>query len=593
MRRRAALLVPLVVAALSLPALRNGLAWDDLEFTFARGGRLLEAGLTGDLLADANPGHGPSGYFRPVAVATLAATERLLPGPAAHHALSVALHALAAALFALLLARRLGPKGIYAPPDVAPGTAVMVSAVAGALLWALHPANVEPVAWISARYDLLTGLIAVAVLLLPWHAGPGHAALLGLLVLAGLLSKEGFIAVVAVVVVDDLASGTAVRAALPRWLAVGLAGALWLALRRALLVPAIAMPALLRLPGDLLSGLAVYLGRAVWPWPLTVSHPYAPTWPLAAGGAIALVGLAALAWRRRELATPVALLVVPLVPMSLAAARLSEAPDRYLYLPSLGLAWLAGAGLHAAWTGGGARRVLAAVAAAALLVGYGATWWSRLPDWRDDGALFGAALWIDPGDALGNLTLGARAAREGRLDEAARRLTMALARDPGSVRALNALAVVHLRRGEVPAALARSREAVALAPGYPQARLQLSGALHLSGDHAGELAAAEAALSLSPGFREARLTRVFARCEVTPDPGCEADLDLMERDGRLSPMDALVARTEAAIRRRDPVAARDRLERLRAAAPGDPRLRLLAPAVERLTEKVKRHGGLR
>ena len=317
---------------------------------------------------------------------------------------------------------------------------------------------------------------------------------------------------------------------------------------------------------------------------------------------MALAALLLLGWRRRALATPVALLVAPLVPMALAAARLGEAPERYLYLPSLGLAWLAAAGLHALWTRGGRAGPWRRLAAAVVLVAFGATWWTRLPDWRDDATLFGAALRVDPGDPLGQLTLGALAAREGRLDEAARRLTAVLARDPGSVRALNALAVVHLRRGEVPAALARARQAVALAPSWPQARLQLSGALHLSGDHGGELEAAEAALALSPGWREARLTRAFARCEVTPDPGCEADLDALEREGGLSPLDALVARTEAAIRRRDPAAARERLERLTAAAPGDPRLRLLAPAVARLertrperfgpAEKVRPQGDL-
>jgi len=582
MRRRALLVVPLVVAALGLPALHNGLCWDDLEFTFARGGRLLSAGLTGDLLAQANPGQGPSGYYRPVAVATLAATERIWPGPAAHHAVSLALHALAAALLALLLARRLGRGDPAAASSADPTAAALAAAVTGALLWALHPASVEPVAWISARYDLLTALLAVAVLLLPWRAGPGHAAWVGLLLLAGLLSKEGFVALAAVVVVDDLASGRALRAAWPRWLAAGLAVASWLALRRALLVPAIALPPLTDLPRDLLAGLATWLGRALWPWPLTVSHPYHPTWPLAAAGGVALSALLLLGWRRRALATPVALLVAPLVPMALAAARLGEAPERYLLLPSLGLAWLAAAGLHALWTRGGTRRAAAAVAAAGLLAACGATWWTRLPDWRDDATLFGAALRVDPGDPLGQLTLGTLAAREGRLDEAARRLTAALARDPRSVRALNALAVVHLRRGEVPEALARARQAVALAPSWPQARLQLSGALHLSGDHGGELEAAEAALALSPGWREARLTRAFARCEVTPDPGCEADLDALEREGGLSPVDALVARTEAAIRRRDPVAARERVGRLAAVAPGDPRLRLLAPAVTRL-----------
>ena len=576
MRLRAALLAALAVAALSLPALGNGLAWDDLEFTFARGGRLLSSGLTGDLLAEASPGHGPSGYYRPVAVATLAATEALRPGPAAHHAVSVALHALAAALLLLLLARRLGA--------VAP-------ALAGALLWALHPANLEPVAWISGRYDLLTGLLAVAVLLVPRPAGLGRALLLGLLFLAGLLSKEGFIAMALVLLVDDLASPDVTRAdgwpeaawrRWVRWLAVALAIAAWLALRRLLSIPPIALPPLPDLPRDLLSGVAIHLARVVAPWPLSVSHPYAPSWPLAAAGALTVVALLALAWRRRALATPVALLLAPLLPMSLAAARLGEAPERYLYLPSLGLAWLVGAGLTDAWARGPALRGATAAAAALLLVFFGASWWTRLPDWRSDATLFGAALRADPGNALGNLALGSLAAREGRLDEAARLLGIAVERDPGSVRAVSTLAWLHLRRGEVPAALSRARQAVALAPGYPLARLHLSGALHLSGDHAGELQAAGAALALSPGYREARLTRTLARCEVTPDPGCEADLDAMEREGRLNGVDALVARAEAAIRRRDPAAAQERVERLAAAAPQDPRTRLLGAAAARL-----------
>ncbi len=602
MRLRAALLVSLTVAALSLPALRNGLAWDDLEFTFAQGGRLLSAGLTGDLLAAANPGHGPSGYYRPVAVATLATTEALRPGAASHHAVSVALHALAAALLALLLARRLGrPDDSAAPATTGAAPAsVLAPAVGASLLWALHPANLEPVAWISGRYDLLTGLLAVAALLVPRPTRPGRALLLGLIFLGGLLSKEGFIAVALVLLVDGLAApgdrgnggrrgsaGTRSKAgpsaeAWPGWLAVGLAIACWLALRRLLAIPAIALSPLADLPRDLLSGVAIYLARAVAPWPLSVSHPYLPTWPLAAAGGVALAALVALGWRRRSLATPVALLLAPLIPMSLAAARLGEAPERYLYLPSLGLCWLMAAGLQAAWSRGLAVRAVTAGATALLLAAFGVSWWSRLPDWRSDATLFGAAVRVDPGSALGNLALGSLAAREGRLDEASRLLTAALERDPASVRTVSTLAWLHLRRGEVPAALARAREAVALAPSYPQARLHLSGALHLSGDHAGELTAAEAALALSPGYREARLTRTLARCEVAPDPACEADLGAMGREGLLAGVDALVAGTEAAIRRRDPATALERLGRLRALAPADPRTRLLAGAVGRL-----------
>ena len=80
MRRRALLVVPLVVAALPLLALHNGLCWDDLEFTFARGGRLLSAGLTGDLLAEANPGQEGLGTIqqRFIEVSNVDVTEELV-----------------------------------------------------------------------------------------------------------------------------------------------------------------------------------------------------------------------------------------------------------------------------------------------------------------------------------------------------------------------------------------------------------------------------------------------------------------------------------------------------------------------------------
>jgi Flp pilus assembly protein TadD len=368
----------------------------------------------------------------------------------------------------------------------------------------------------------------------------------------------------------------------PRWLAVTGALGTWLALRRLFSIASISLPPVADLPRDLLSGLAIFLLRAFAPWPPSVSHPYAPSWTLAAAGALALAALLLLAWRRPSLATPVALLLAPLVPAGLAAARLGEAPERYLYLPSLGLAWLAGAGLQAAWERAGAPRAVGAAAAALLIIAGGLGWVARLPDWRSDATLFGAALRVDPGDALANLALGSLAAREGRLEEAGQRLEAALQRDPASVRALATLAWVDLRRGEAGAAAARARQAIALAPAYPLPRLHLSGALHLSGDHVGELAAAETALALSPAYREARLTRSLARCEVTPDPACEADLEAMEREGRLTGVDRLVALAEAALRRRDPGLARARVERLVAAAPADPRSRLLLAALARL-----------
>lgn len=564
-----ALAVAAAVALAFLPTLRAGLVWDDHLYVLADGGRHLAAALGGDLIASANPAHGASGYYRPVAVATLWVAQQLAPGAALHHATSVLLHAVAAGLLFLLLRRRLGQRAT-------------LPAALGALLWALHPANVETVAWVSGRYDLLAGLLAVALLALPWRAGPGRAALHGLLFLAGLLSKEGFLALAPVVVADDLAERRTVREALPRWLALVTAVAAWLGLRAVLRVPAPAPAPLAALPAAWLSVVEVYVARAVAPLPLTISHPFTPGGPavLAAGGAVA-GALAALAARGRSLVTPAVLFLAALVPVALAAGRLGEAPDRYLYVPSLGLAWLVAAGLERLRARGPVvGRAALAAAALAVLAALVFTV-RRLPDWSSDVALFDAALRVDPRDPLGNLQRGIAAGRAGRLEEARALLERGREGGPGSARIASALAWVHLRRGDGPAALAEARRAVELAPSHPEARLNLANALHLTGDHAGELDESRRALSLSPRYRQARIVHAFARCEVERSAACEAELDALERDGALSGADALVARVEAALGRGDAAAARERLDRLRRASPGDPRLPRLERAAGR------------
>ena len=112
---------------------------------------------------------------------------------------------------------------------------------------------------------------------------------------------------------------------------------------------------------------------------------------------------------------------------------------------------------------------------------------------------------------------------------------------------------------------------MALAPSFPEARL------HLAGDHRGELDEATRALALSPRYREARIVHPFARCELEREPACEAELDALEGDGSLTGADALAARVEAALARRDLAAAGERLARLRGAYPGDRRV----PQLER------------
>ncbi len=70
--------------------------------------------------------------------------------PAGHHATSVLLHAVGAALLFLFLAR---------------ATARPWTALFATLVFALHPLRVESVAWVAERKDVLSGVFFFALLL--------------------------------------------------------------------------------------------------------------------------------------------------------------------------------------------------------------------------------------------------------------------------------------------------------------------------------------------------------------------------------------------------------------------------------------------
>jgi protein O-mannosyl-transferase len=575
----AAAFVALACALAYRGAVELGFVWDDHVLVAANpalsGLSGLGEALGSDLYLGKASGSASSGYWRPVAVLSYAVNAAAGAGPAWLHAGNVLLHAVAGALLALLLARRLG-RGAWA------------AAGAAALLWALHPEHAEVVAWISCRYDLLATLALLALLLVPWRPGPGRAALHGAVFLAGLLSKEGFLAVAAVVLADDWASRRAWRDAVPRWLAVAAAVAVWLGVRALLGIHSVvpdAPRALLELPGAYLTALGTYAARAVAPLPLSIGHPYTALGPLGAAAAAALLGgLVLLALRVRRLAVPVAALLAPLCPVALASAGMGVAAERYFYLPSIGLAWLLAEALAAARArarGVLARRVVAAAPAlvAAVALPAGAAVAARLPDWRTDETLFTSALRLDPGEWQSNLNLGIAVASVGRLDDALALVGRARERNPRSGEVASALAWVHLLRGDARAALEQAEDAVRLDPAAPQAHLHLAAALHVAGDHGRERDALDAGLRLAPGYGPLQVVHAAARCDTDPSPGCEAELVRLAGQGGGPGVEATAELCAVHLRRRDLAGAARWLDVLRAASPEHPRLPELQRAV--------------
>lgn len=515
-QRTTVLVVALALCSVAayLPAVSSGWVWDDVNLVQPSPALQdvdgLRRAVTTDLYRQAAPRLEASPYWRPLALASYWLDTRLGEPPRSLHIGNIVLHGVATALLALVLLRRRGDGSGVAGPVLA------------AAWWAFHPDSVETVAWISCRYELLCGVALLGLLALPWRPGVPRAALHGLVFLAGLLSKDGFGVMLVVVAAMDWADRRAPAAAAPRWVAVGLAAAAWWAARAGLGLSGFEFPPLRALPVVLLDAVRVYFVRAIAPPPLTVGHPYVPGGALgiALGGAV-VAALVTLAIRRRRHAVPVAVFLAGLVPAAVAMAKFAQVPERYFYLPSIGIALLVGDLVGSSLRSPRPVLRLCAPVAVGLMALVGLVRLeARLPDWRGDDALFAAALRVHPDDPDANLGVGIAAGRRGDWREAGRSLAIAQRADPHSGRIATALAWVLLRSGDVAGGLRQAERATTMPPYQPDAWYYLALARHHTGDHAGELSALDRLLAVSPDYPRVRGSRVYAACEVSGGSNC-------------------------------------------------------------------------
>ncbi len=439
-----------------------------------------------------------SNYYRPLFGVANAVQWRLFDGsPAGFHLVSLLLHVLVVQL-AFGVARRLG--------------APVIAAALGAALFALHPVQAETVSWVAAQGDLLCALALLAALLAllarrgwRWLAPCGY--------LLACLFKESAVPFVLVVPfalsVARSAAAEAARSALVRMLPFAAALVVYLALRIAALgaiVPrsygvAAAPLDALRLALAMLGHLG---GALVWPFPQRVLFSVGPEagapWLVLGSAAAMLAAWALWRWRRSPpvcfaIAWTVAFLLPVLAPRAIGGANFAE---RYLYLPSLGAAWLAALTLSTWWSRwssrasagrspGGARprRRLAAAgisAGLAALAALAVVSARRASTYRTDLALFSAAVRSNPRSAAARNNLGAALHAAGRTREAEAELHRGIAIDPGSPDLWSNLGLVVQERGDIGGALAAFERARALAPRRPEPAVALARLLRSGGD---------------------------------------------------------------------------------------------------------------
>jgi tetratricopeptide (TPR) repeat protein len=419
------------------------------------------------------------------------------PGPIVDpfpfHAANVLVHAVAVVLAFLLLHRLLRRRSL-------------AGAAAGALLFAVHPLQVEPVAWATGLKDLLSGALALAALLLHVRfaelraAGATRAAAAawtaGLLLFAtAALAKPQAVVLplLAALLVPLAALGTTRRGIL-----VPLAPHLAMAV--ALTASTLGMqsgedavlswtPApLAARPLVALDALGFYVAKIAWPAGLAIDYgrtpqmvlprfPAAAFWaiPLAVGAFVMRVRADRATHRAAFGAATLALLpVLGLVPFAFQAQ--STVADRYAYLS------LAALGLSlGAWVAAGSRWRLAA--AGGSLAAFAVVGQAQVPRWRTNDALFAQALAVNPKSVSATYDLALSASYAGRFEEAIRLYARTIELRDDFYHAHNNLGVAlnHLGRFEEALPhLARARE---LRPGAPDVLLNIALALRRLARH--------------------------------------------------------------------------------------------------------------
>jgi protein O-mannosyl-transferase len=385
-----------------------------------------------------------------------------------HHVTNVLLHAINAVLLFWVLLRATGSTS----------RSFMVAA-----LFTLHPINVESVAWISERKNLLSMLFfLLALAAYRWYAREprvGRYATVASLFALGLMAKPQIITLPLVLLLwdywplrrmfadgDSAASDTGVIPArslswlvlekLPLLVLVGASAVITLHAQRLAATP---YPLSVRFANALVS-YVWYVKKAFWPSHLALLYPHPPglppIWQMAAAVLFLLAVTALVLARRRQRYLLVGWLwfLGTLVPMiGLVQVGRQAMADRYAYLPFVGLfimvcwgaaEWSEQMHLRPAWLGAASLVVLFALALDAQ---------PQIRYWRNNYILWSRSLQVTSPNKEAEDNLGVVLMQDDRLDEALPHLQTAVALDPLSSGYNLNLAICEQRLGNLTEAI--------------------------------------------------------------------------------------------------------------------------------------------
>jgi hypothetical protein len=500
-------------AVLYWPALGNDFVYDDHVYTLAE--KHLADGLSREGVRWAL-GNADLALYAPVTRLSLMLDFQLSgKSPRGYHLTNLAVHATNGVLLFLALA------GL---------TGALWRSAAVAALFLVHPMNVEPVAWVSGRGDLLAGLFGLLTLLM-WsryvrsrQPGAGWWVAAGGAFLLGMMSKSIIMTLpLALLLLDGWplgragawGSGPGVGRGTGRAglllekgvlfaVAAGMAALTLFLFRASTLTVSVAEFPIWARAATIPVSYVTYLLKTLWPAGLTVFYPQrwaTDPWWYSAGAALLLVGVTAVVarwWRRRPyLAAGWLWFLGTLLPViGIYQARDYPVADRYGYLPLVGLFVMGVWGLGDVAQGRRRGRALGVgvgvgvgVAVAAILACLPLSR-AQIGTWRDDVTLMTRAISILSDGGRNPLprsawflpyNLGNAWSNSGRYDRAEEAYRLAIQTDPRWGQPYYNLGNACFATGRLPEAAALFREAVRRAPDYADAWFNLGNTYLLLG----------------------------------------------------------------------------------------------------------------
>lgn len=454
-----------------LPALRNGFIWDDDDHLTQNRAVAARDGLrkiwTSPTVA----------RYYPLTLTSFWAQRRFWGlNPMPYHAVNIALHAANAVLVFVLL-RKLNVRDAWV----------------AAALWAVHPVNVESVAWVTELKNTQSALFFFLALLcflqFERQQRSSRYALSLLCFTAAVLSKPSTVVLPLVLLLlawwqrGRVRRQDFVRAAPFFGLALAMSVLTIIEQRSEVAGPGLdwSLSFTERL---ILAGKALwfYAGKLVWPAPLMFVYP---RWIINADSLLSLAPLAAavvlgfVLWRYRAHAWSRAALfglgysLIALLPVlgffDIYYFRYSFVADHFQYLAGLGVVALVSAGGAVIVRQRAARSLLAVVALTVLAV----MSWRHNGVFRDDETLWRDTMAKNPDAAIAYNNLGALLNTQKRYESAIGYLQEAIRLRPGTSEPHNNLGISLTELGRYAEALSQFQEALRIRPAFANSHYRL------------------------------------------------------------------------------------------------------------------------